>query len=58
MAFNALMLLVRHQEQHLACKKSGRQGAGVVICVERGANVVQLMPLPPHFLFFFKFKLV
>jgi len=46
MAFSALMLLVEQQEGHPACKKlSG--GAGVVICLERGADLhmSQLMPL-------------
>jgi len=41
------MLLVGRQEGHPACKKlSG--GAGVVICLERGADLhtAQLMPLP------------
>jgi len=46
-AFSALTLLVGHQEGHPACKNlSG--GAGVVICLERGADLhmAQLMPLP------------
>jgi len=48
-AFSALTLLVGWQEGHLACKKlSGGWGAGVVICLERGADlhITQLMPLP------------
>ena len=47
-AFSALMLLVGRQEGHPACKKTERWGAGVVICLERGADLhmVQLMPLP------------
>jgi len=46
MAFSALTPLVERQEGHPACKKlSG--GAGVVICLERGADLhmSQLMPL-------------
>ena len=46
-AFSALTLLVGRQEGHPACKKlSG--GAGVVICLERDADLhmAQLMPLP------------
>jgi len=41
------MLLVGRQEGHPACKKlSG--GTGMVICLERGADLrmAQLMPLP------------
>jgi len=46
-AFSALMLLVGQQEGHLACKKTEWWGAGVVICLERGAHLhmAQLMPL-------------
>ena len=42
------MLLVGRQEGHPACKKTERWGAGVVICLERGADlhIAQLMPLP------------
>ena len=42
------MLLVGRQEGHLACKKTDWWGAGMVICLERGANLhmAQLMPLP------------
>ena len=42
-----LTLLVGHQEWHPACKKEW-WGAGVVICLERGADlhIAQLMPLP------------
>jgi len=36
-AFNALTLLVGHQEEHPACKNLWR-GAGMVICLEWGAN--------------------
>ena len=46
--FSALMLLVGRQEGHPACKKTEWWDAGVVICLERGADLhmVQLMPLP------------
>jgi len=42
-----LTLLVGQQEGHLACTKLW-WGAGVVICLERGADLhmAQLMPLP------------
>jgi len=44
----ALTLLVGRQEGHPACKKTEWWGAGVVICLERGADLHmdQLMPLP------------
>jgi len=47
-AYSALTLLVGWQEGHLACKKTEWWGAGMVICLERGADlhVAQLMPLP------------
>jgi len=47
-AFSALTLLVGRQEGHPACKKHKWWGAGVVICLERGAylHIAQLMPLP------------
>ena len=46
-AFSALTLLVGRQEGHPACKKQW-WGAGVVICLERGADLhmAQVMPLP------------
>ena len=46
--FSALTLLVGRQQGHLACKKLEWWGAGVVICLERGADlhVAQLIPLP------------
>jgi len=46
-AFSALTLLVGRQEGHPACKKQW-WGVGVVICLERGADLhmAQLMPLP------------
>ena len=48
-AFSASTLLVGRQEGHPACKKTEWWGAGVVICLERGADLhmAQLMPLPP-----------
>ena len=48
LAFSALTLLVGRQEGHPVCKKTERWGAGVVICLERGADLhmAQLMPLP------------
>jgi len=44
-AFSASTLLVGRQEGHPACKK--RWGAGVVVCLEHGADlhIAQLMPL-------------
>jgi len=47
-SFSALTLLVGRQEGHPACKKTERWGAGVVICLQRGADLhmAQLMPLP------------
>ena len=47
-AFNALTLLVGRQEGHPACKKTEWWGAGVVVSLERGADLhtAQLMPLP------------
>jgi len=46
-AFSALTLLVGRQEGHPACKKRV-VGVGVVVCLERGADLhmAQLMPLP------------
>ena len=46
-AFSALTLLVGRQEGHPVCKKTERWGAGMVICLERGADLhmAQLMPL-------------
>jgi len=40
--------LVGQREGHPACKKTEWWGAGVVICLERGADLhmAQLMPLP------------
>jgi len=47
-AFSALMLLVGRQEGHPAYKKLEWWGAGMIICLERGADLhtAQLMPLP------------
>jgi len=40
--------LVGRQEGHPACKKTEQWGAGVVICLERGADLhmAQRIPLP------------
>jgi len=45
---SALTLLVGRQEGHPACKKTERWGAGVVVCLGRGADLhmAQLMPPP------------
>ena len=47
-AFSALTLLVGRQEGHPACKKTEQWDVGVVVSLERGADlhVAQLMPLP------------
>ena len=47
-AFSALTLLVGWREEHPACKKTEWWGAGVVIGLERGADLhmARLMPLP------------
>ena len=46
--FSALTLLVGRQEGHPACKKTEWWGAGMVVCLERDADlhIAQLMPLP------------
>ena len=46
--FSALTLLVGRQEGHPAYKKLSGRCAGVVICLELGAelHIAQLMPLP------------
>jgi len=46
--FSALTLLVGRQEGHPACKKLEWWGAGMVIWLERDADLhmAQLMPLP------------
>jgi len=48
MTGSALTLLVGWQEGHPACKKTEWWGAGMVICMDRGADLhtAQLMPLP------------
>jgi len=47
-AFSALMLLVGRQEGHPACKKTECWVAGMVICLEQGADLhmAQRVPLP------------
>jgi len=47
-AFSALTLLVGRQEGHLVCKKTEWWVAGMIICLEQGADLhmAQLMPLP------------
>jgi len=47
-AFSALTLLVGRQERHPACKKLEWWGTGMVMCLERDADLhtAQLMPLP------------
>ena len=37
--YSALTLLVGSQEGHPACKKTKWWGAGMVICLERGADL-------------------
>ena len=46
--FSALTLLPGQQEGHPACKKTEWWGAGMVFCLEQGADLhmAQLMPLP------------
>jgi len=46
--FSALTLLVKRQQGHPACKKLEWWGAGMVICLLRGADLhmAQLMTLP------------
>jgi len=46
-AFSALTLLVGWQEGHPACKKTELWDAGVVICLQQGADLhmAQLMSL-------------
>ena len=48
LAFSALTLLVGRQEGHPACEETECWGAGVVVCLEQGADLhmAQLMPLP------------
>ena len=58
--FSALTLLVGWQEGHPACKKVEWWDAGVVICLERGADlhIAHLMPLPLTVSCFSKSRLV
>ena len=53
------MLLVGQQEGHPACKKTEWWGAGVVICLERGADLhmAKLLPLPLTVCCFSKIKI-
>ena len=46
--YSALTLLVGRQEGHPTCKNLSGGDAGMVICLERGADLhsAQLMPLP------------
>ena len=48
LAFSDLTLLVGRQEGYPACKKVEWWGTGMVICLERDADLhmAQLMPLP------------
>ena len=57
---SALTLLVGRQEGHPACKKLEWWGAGVVICLERDADLhmAQLMPLPLTVSCFSKIQIV
>ena len=59
-ALSALTLLVGRQEGHPACKKTERWGVGVVICLDRGADLhmAQLMPLPLTVSCFSKIQIV
>jgi len=58
-AFSALTLLVGRQEGHPAFKKTERWDAGMVICLEQGADLhmAQLMPLPLTVSCFSKFQI-
>ena len=59
-AFSALTLLVGRQEGHPACKKTEWWGAGVVVCLEQGADLhmARLMPLPLAISCFSKIQIV
>jgi len=54
-----LTLLVGRQEGHPACKKTEWWGAGVVVCLEQGADLhmAQLMLLPLTFSCFSKIQI-
>ena len=58
-AFSALTLLVGRQEGHPACKKLEWWGTGMVICMERDADLhmAQLIPLPLTFSCFSKIQI-
>jgi len=58
-SFSSLTLLVGRQEGHPACKKLEWCGAGMVICLERDADLhmAQLMPLPLTVSFFSKIQI-
>ena len=58
-AFSALTLLVGRQEGHPAWKKTAWWGAGVVVCLERSADLhmAQPMPLPLTASCFSKFQI-
>ena len=59
-AFSALTLLVGRQEGHPACKNLEWWDTGMVICLEREAelHMAQLMPLPLSVSYFTKSRLV
>ena len=42
-AFGAVTLLVEQQEEHPACKKTELWGAGMVICLEHGADDLHMV---------------
>jgi len=48
-AFSAFTLLVGWQEGHPACKKTEWWGAGVVVCLERGADLHMTQLMQPAF---------
>jgi len=57
---SALTLLVGRQEGHPACKKTEWWGAGMVVCLELGADLhtAQLTPLPLTVSCFSKIQIV
>jgi len=54
--FSAMTLLVRHQEEHPACKKFEWCGAGMVICLERGADDLHMIHCHPIIFSFIKIQ--
>jgi len=46
LALSVLTLLVGQQEGHRGCKKLSGGVAGVVICLERGADMHMTQPMP------------